>query len=197
VDAGSNAAVLTLPAPGAAGSLGFNKNIVIDTTAPSVVAYKVLFGSTSYNLTGSARTRLPWSITGIQVIFSESISTADTASLTGLPVTGLSGLGTNTLTWTISPVTIVTAGTALVASGADAIKDAAGNGLNGGVNVLQTVKVLWGDFNDDGFVSSGDTVGVNAARSAPYNIFADINGDGVVDAADVELVRTLIGGTNP
>src|SRR5439155_864421 len=35
-DAASNPANLTLPAPGAAGSLGANKNIVIDTTAPVI-----------------------------------------------------------------------------------------------------------------------------------------------------------------
>ncbi|CAO3456589.1 hypothetical protein [Azospirillum argentinense] len=35
-DAAGNAAVLTLPAPGASGSLGANKAIVIDTTAPTV-----------------------------------------------------------------------------------------------------------------------------------------------------------------
>ncbi|WP_449228167.1 DUF4347 domain-containing protein [Azospirillum argentinense] len=36
LDAAGNAAVLTLPAPGASGSLGANKAIVIDTTAPTV-----------------------------------------------------------------------------------------------------------------------------------------------------------------
>ena len=37
-DAANNAAVLTLPAPGAAGSLGANKNIVIDTTAAGSIS---------------------------------------------------------------------------------------------------------------------------------------------------------------
>jgi predicted outer membrane repeat protein len=36
-DAAANDAVLTLPAPGATGSLGDNKNIIIDTTAPDTV----------------------------------------------------------------------------------------------------------------------------------------------------------------
>ena len=35
LDAATNAAVLTLPAPGAAGSLGANKALVVDTTAPT------------------------------------------------------------------------------------------------------------------------------------------------------------------
>ncbi len=35
-DTDSNGAILTLPVPGAAGSLGANKNIVIDTTSPTI-----------------------------------------------------------------------------------------------------------------------------------------------------------------
>jgi hypothetical protein len=84
-----------------------------------------------------------------------------------------------------------------VATGADAIKDAVGNALNGGVNVTQTVKVLYGDFNDDGGVSAADLAGVNTARFAAYNILADINGDGAVDTTDVTIVRGRIGTTNP
>jgi hypothetical protein len=37
-DGAGNAAVLLLPSPGAAGSLGANKNIVIDTTPPTITA---------------------------------------------------------------------------------------------------------------------------------------------------------------
>jgi hypothetical protein len=40
-DAATNDATLTLPSPGASGSLGFSKNIVIDTTAPAVTITKV------------------------------------------------------------------------------------------------------------------------------------------------------------
>ena len=47
-----NAANLTLPAPGSAGSLGANKSIVIDTTAPTVT------GVTSTTADGSLRRRL-------------------------------------------------------------------------------------------------------------------------------------------
>ena len=71
--------------------------------------------------------------------------------------------------------------------GANALKDAAGNALNGGAGFSQALKILSGDFNDDGAVSASDMVIVNTAISAPYNIFADMNGDGVVNAADVQL----------
>ena len=37
-DAAGNEAVLTLPAPGTAGSLGFNKSLVVDTAPPTVDA---------------------------------------------------------------------------------------------------------------------------------------------------------------
>ena len=84
VDSGNNNPVdLDLPAPGAAGSLSANSDIVIDTVAPTVVDYRVLFGSESYSLIGSARLDLPWQITGIQVEFSKPIANADMNSLSG------------------------------------------------------------------------------------------------------------------
>jgi hypothetical protein len=187
-----NAAILTLPAPGAAGSLGANKSIVVDAIAPVVLQYRVLFGSTSYNVIGTSRFDLPWDITGIQVVFSKPIAAGDINSLTGLSSTGFSGLGTNTLTWTFSAINLGKFTTKLLGTGADALKDAVGNALGGG-DFSQSFKVLYGDFNDDGFVTSADMVGVNNAKSAVYNILADINGDGVVDLNDVLIVRSRNG----
>jgi hypothetical protein len=131
---GSTAANLTLPAPGATGSLSVNKSIVIDTIAPTVVSYSVDFGTVgTYNLTSAARTtNLPWTVTGITVVFSEAIATANTSSLGGITATGLSGVGTNTLTWTFIGIKSGTLSTTLAGSGANAIKDAAGNALAGG-----------------------------------------------------------------
>ena len=197
LDSSSAPAVLTLPVGGATGSLFSNKNIAIDTTSPTVVSYSVLFGSQSYNVIGSLRTRLPWQITGVQVVFSKPITSGDLNSLTGLTTTAFSGLGTNTLTWTISGVSIGSFATVLQGTGLDALKDAEGNALSGGAGFSQMLKVLLGDFNDDGFVNSSDLVGVNNARSAPYNIFADINGDRTVDLTDVQIVRAQIGTTLP
>ena len=53
--------------------------------------------------------------------------------------------------------------------------------------------VLPGDFNDDGVVSSTDVTLLINATAAPYNLFADLNGDGLVDTNDGKLARSKIG----
>jgi hypothetical protein len=147
---------------------------------------------------GSTRNRLPWQITGIQVVFSKPIVTGSTASLGGLSASAVSGAGTNTLTWTLSPLSVGSFSAALAGTGNSALSDVAGNGLAGGQGFQQNIRVLYGDFNDDGAVSSSDLVGANAAIGRqPYNIFADINGDRVVNLSDVAVVRTRIGSTLP
>ena len=133
----------------------------------------------------------------IQVVFSEPVI-ATAAGLAGLSATGVSGSGTNTVTWTLSPVSnLPLTVTSILGTTANAVTDVAGNPIGGGVNYNQNLKVLYGDFNDDGTVNAQDLVGVNAARNQPYNIFADLNGDGVVDANDVRVVQLQLGGSNP
>ena len=147
----------------------------------------------SYDLIGSTRYDLPWTITGIQVVFSEPIASANQNSLSGLTTTSFFGLGTSTLTWNITPMTIGKFMTQLLGSGANAIKDAAGNELYGGAGFAQNFKVLYGDFNGDGTVTSADMVGVHNLSLGPYNIFADLNGDGVVNTADAKIAQSRIG----
>ena len=196
-DTSSSPAILTLGVPGAAGSLGANKSIVIDTTAPTVISYSVLFGSQSFNMASFTRTRLPWQITGIRVVFSEPVN-AIAAGLSGLSATGVSGSGTTTVTWTVGPLTnLPSTLTKILGTTASAVTDIAGNPIGGGIDFNQTLKVLYGDFNDDGVVNAQDLVLVNAARSQTYNIFADLNGDAVVDTNDVLVVRSQTGNTNP
>jgi hypothetical protein len=145
----------------------------------------------TYNVIGSGRFDLPWQITGIRVVFSKPITTADVNSLTGLSTTGLTGLGTNTLTWSISTITQGVFSTSILNSGADAIKDAAGNTLANPFS--QNFRVLYGDWNGDGNVSSADAVGIYHAIGGTYDIFADLNGDGVVNTTDVQIARQRIG----
>jgi hypothetical protein len=160
--------------------------------APTVLEYRVLFGSQSYNLIGSSRVVLPWNITAVQVVFSKPIYAGGLSSLTGVATTGFSGLGTNTLTWTVNAISLGRFSTMLSGTGSTALKDQFNFPLSAG-GYSQSFNVLYGDFNGDGTVSSADLNSVNTARTASFNLLADINGDGRVDAADVSIVRAKIG----
>jgi Dockerin type I domain len=160
-----------------------------DTVAPVVISYRVVFGSQAFELNTSTRNRLPWQIIGIEVAFSKPIANATINSLTGVTATAVAGVGTNTLVWTINPVSGGTVSTTLAANGPNGISDGAGNALGGGIQFSKTFNVLGGDFNDDGVVNAADLSGVNAViQGSVYNIFADLNGDGVVNSADAQLI---------
>src|SRR5205814_30331 len=96
-DAATNNATLTLAAPGAANSLGANKALVIDTTAPTVTSVS------SSTANGSYKAGDPISI---QVNFSEPVNVTGTPQLTletgttDEAVNYASGSGTSTLTFT-------------------------------------------------------------------------------------------------
>ena len=188
---------MTLPAPGAAGSLGANANIAIDTVAPTVVDYRVLFGSESYSLIGSARLDLPWQITGVEVVFSKPIANGNANSLSGVAATGYSGLGTNTLTWLFNAISIGRIATMLAGSGMNALTDAAGNPLAGGTGFAQNFNILYGDATGDGYVTSADLLAVYRGTSAVYSIFDDLDGNGAVDMNDVQIARLQNGGALP
>jgi hypothetical protein len=182
--------------------MGYSQSAVVSATytiQPTVVSYNVLWGSESYNVIGTSRNRRPWQITGIQVVFPEPITTGNVNSLsgTGVTTTGFSGLGTNTLTWTISPLALGNFPTTLAGSGANALMDASSNALGGGTGFSQGLKILYGDFNDDGVVNAQDLVLVQAAIRGPYNLFADLNGDGAVTVLDYSIVRTRLGTSLP
>ena len=126
-NAALNNATLTLPAPGAAGSLGFNKTIVIviDTTAPSVVSSV----RADPNPTKAASVRFT-------VTFSEAVTGVDmtdfsltSAGLTGVAVTEVSGSG---MTYTVTLNTGSGTGTLqLNVLDNDTILDIASNPLGG------------------------------------------------------------------
>jgi hypothetical protein len=201
IQAAGQAALLTLPAPGATGSLGFNKNIVVDAIGPTIVDYRVLYGLKSYSLMGSTRFDLPWRITGVQVVFSEPVATGNVHSLTGFTSTRLTGKGTTTLTWKFRAVGRGMFNTTLADSGPNALKDQAGNPIPA---FSQAFNVLWGDLNGDGFVDGLDELAVRAAQAGPYqpsttgyNPFADLSGDGIVNLIDVGITRTRKGTSLP
>jgi len=72
-DSNGNDATLTLPTPGAAGSLGANRDLVVDTTAPTVLSV------TSSTANGSYRAG---QVVAIQVTFTEPVSVTGTPQLT-------------------------------------------------------------------------------------------------------------------
>ena len=190
-------AILALPTPGGAGSLAANKAIVVDAVGPTVLQYRVLFGSKWYNVIGSTRFDLPWLVKGVQVVFSEPVYSAKMASLTGLPVTSLTGLRTRTLTWRFGNIAKGSFNTSLASTGTNAIKDIAGNPISA-FNL--SFNVLYGDFDGNGFVDAADEAGVRANITSPYqvkpsnyNIFADLSGDGIVNLTDVGIAKTRKG----
>ncbi len=132
---------------------------------------------------------LPWyGINKLQVTLSqaESLSTGDVI-VTGIavanygPVT-ISGSGTN---YTITFAQAITT--------ADRVTVTIGNA--GIATYTRRLDVLPGDVNDDGVVNVQDVVGVRndfAILGATYNIFDDINGDGIVDITDSNLVIRFV-----
>ncbi|HTS47764.1 MAG TPA: SBBP repeat-containing protein [Bryobacteraceae bacterium] len=170
------------------------------SSGPTVVSFNVLFGTVgNYAMIGSTRNRLPWEITGVRVTFSEAITTGNINSLSGagITTTSFTGLGTTTLTWTISPLALGKFTATVAGSGANSLKDSMGNALGLGAGYSQNLKILWGDFNDDGTVNAQDGVLVNQARALPYNQLADMNGDGVVSVLDVQIVARRNGTNQP
>src|SRR5262249_44947988 len=88
------AASLTLPAPGAAGSLGANKNIVIDAVSASVSGVSSTTPNGTYGVGASI---------SITVTFSKAVNVSGTPQLalnSGGTAAYASGSGTATLTFT-------------------------------------------------------------------------------------------------
>jgi hypothetical protein len=190
-------AALTLPAPGTPGSLGANKNIAVDAIGPTILQFRVLFGSKWYNVIGSPRFDLPWQVKGIQVVFSEPVYSANVHSLGGLTASSFTGLRTRVLTWNFPAIGKGSFAATLANTGVNAIKDIAGNPI---AAFGQAFKVLYGDFDGNGLVDAADEAGVRANLIPPYqlnptnyNIFADLSGDGIVNLTDVGIARTRKG----
>jgi hypothetical protein len=201
-EASDTPAPLDLPTAAAPGSLAANKDIAVDTRGPNVLKYLVRFGSRWYDLKANPRIDLPWKVTAVQAVFDEPVMVATAHSLTGLTATRLTGLRTNTLTWTLTaPIVKGSFNTRLASVGADAVRDAAGNPMN---LFARAFNVLWGDVNGDHVVDALDEAGVRAHLAGPfqpgtatYDPFADLSGDGLVNLIDVGITRTRRGATLP
>jgi hypothetical protein len=119
IDAGGHAATLTLPAPGAPGSLGANKSIVIDTTPPTVTVNQAA-GQPDPTSTAPVL---------FSVVFSEPVAGFTGAGVVlggtaGATHAAVSGSGT---TYTIAVTGMTHTGTVTASLAAGAASDAAGN----------------------------------------------------------------------
>jgi hypothetical protein len=121
-DIAGNAATLTLASPAAAGSLGANKNIVIDTTAPTTTISTVAFSqdtgtsSTDFNTKTAAQTIS--GTTSANMVSDEIVEVSIDNGSTW--ITATTSVGANT--WSLAGVTLTASDTLKVR-----VTDAAGN----------------------------------------------------------------------
>ncbi len=173
-DAAGNDATLTLASPGAAGSLGANNAIVVDTTAPTVASVSSSTADGTYKIGDTI---------SVTVQFDEAVTVTGTPQLTletgstDRAVDYASGSGTNTLTFTYtiqsgdeSADLDYTATSALALNGGT-IRDTAGNDATltlatpGAANSLGANKAIVVDGVAPGSASGSLSVAENAANT--------------------------------
>ncbi|MDB5348932.1 MAG: repeat-associated core domain protein [Planctomycetota bacterium] len=177
---------------------------------PTVIDIRVRWGSRSASVLPSAlggRLDLPWdNLTAIDVIFSDDVA-VDAAALalkgTVGRTYGFSGFRydpvTRDATWTL-PTALGVDRLMLSLDGDDAASDGH-NGVRVGRAYLGAyglgLAVLPGDFNGDGAVDSSDLVGVRNQMQGTGDpamaIWADMDGNGIVDINDYNAVRKKVG----
>jgi hypothetical protein len=77
------------------------------------------------------------------------------------------------------------------------LTDGSGNALSGGSGFARQLRVLWGDYNDDGLVNAADLAALNNAIRGPYDVFADLDGDGLLTQNDLQVLRSRLGTSLP
>jgi hypothetical protein len=194
-------ATITVTAKDSQGSTSVQFTVTVNQVAATVTAVSADWGtngsvalqtaSDGLRLLSAGRNiDLPWyGINRLQITLSqpETLSPGD-VSVTGIavanygPVT-ISGSGTN---YTITFAQAITT--------ADRVTVTIGNA--GLTTFTRRLDVLPGDVNDDGVVNSQDLVLVRndfATSGALYNVVDDIDGDGVIDISDYNLVGRFVG----
>jgi hypothetical protein len=198
---GTATITVTVSDDGGANTTSVHFTVTVDQVAATVTAVSADWGTSGtialqtaadgVRLLPAGRTTdLPWyGINKLQITLSqaESLSASD-VSVTGIAVSNygpvtISGSGTN---YTITFAQAITT--------ADRVTVSIGNA--GIATYTRQLDVLPGDANDDGVVNAQDLVVVRndfTSFGATYNIFDDINGDGVVDINDTNLVGRFVG----
>lgn len=196
---GGTAATLTLPAPAAAGSLGANKAIIIDTTAPTIgigspsvssinagagsVTYTVTYADTNFNASTLANGNITLNSTGtanatVGVSGSGTTRTVTLSSITGsgtLGITIASGTASDTAGNTAPAAGPSTTFTVLSAPGAPTIGTAtAGNAT---ASVAFTAPASNGGSAITGYTVTSSPAGITATGStSPINVTGLSNG---------------------
>ncbi|MDX2039308.1 MAG: Ig-like domain-containing protein [Isosphaeraceae bacterium] len=176
---------------------------VVPAAAPEVVDLLVEVGSTWISVFSTART-LPWfGIDSLRFVFStDVIVEADDLTVEGIDVPSYATSGfaydsiTRTATWTLAQA-FDTDIVSLILDGdsLDGVHTPLGLLLGGGADFLRELEVLPGDVDGNGVVDAKD---VNDVRNViigilPPSVFTDLDGDGVTDATDYDLVRRRTG----
>jgi YVTN family beta-propeller protein len=208
-DGSGNDALLTLPVPGTTGSLGYNKNIVIDTLAPRVTYVTSVKANGTYT-TGT--------VIDVTVTFNEAVTVVTTGGTPRLTLeTGttdriasyLSGSGTNTLTfrymvqagdnnadldYTTSTALTLNGGTIRNVVGIDATLTLSLPGTMGSLAYSKNLVIdtsstgqirgaKWNDLNGNGVWDKPGEPGLSG-----WTIYLDTDQDGTRDAGEPSTV---------
>jgi hypothetical protein len=156
---------------------------------PVITDIQVEWGSESMSILNLNRD-LPFSnINGFKVYFSDPVNISGTgltlSSITSgsayAPALVGNGQAVTSANWNISAIGIDRLMLALNAANVSASNASTLKLM--GINSMG-FNVLPGDFNGDGVVSSADMVAVNAEIPLTYDVWADLDGNGTVDAND-------------
>ena len=192
VDGGGNAATLTLATPGAANSLGDNKDLVIDTTIPTVTSVSATTADGSYKAAD---------VIAVTVTFSENVTVMGTPQLqletgtTDRTVNYASGSGTSILTFNYTvqagdeSADLAYTGTSALTLNGGTINDAASNAAT---LTLATVGATNSLSNNKALVI--DTTNPTLSSSSPADDATDVSISGDITLTFSEDIQLGTGG---
>jgi hypothetical protein len=180
-------------------------NVVFATfnVHPVVTDILVKWGSETISIVNLNRDLPFFDITAFEVIYSDPVNivgtglalTTTAGGPTYAPVKSDSGQGVTSEAWSL-PTAIGIDRLMLALDQANTVAASAPSLKLFGLT-SQAFSVLPGDFDGDGTVTSADVTDINNATMELYNLWADMNGDEIVDITDVKLARTTIGTSLP
>jgi hypothetical protein len=186
-DTATNNAVLTLPAPSAANSLGANKALVIDTTAPTVTINQAVAQTDP-----TANSPVNFTVT-----FSKPVTGFDPSDI-NLTASTATGTLTPTITGTGPVYTVAVngmtgGGNVITSIKANGVTDAAGNNNTASTSTDNTV--IYNNTSPKVTSINRLTTSPTAAATATYEIKFSENVTGV-DVSDFTLVPTGVTGAS-